>query len=247
MPNSVLIEICCGSIDDALQAYAGGADRIELNSAFFLGGLTPSLGTLQECKARIPIPVIAMVRPRYGGMLYSEAEFATMLADADHFVRAGADGVVFGFLHADGSIDRKRTATMLEAIGDREAVFHRAFDLTPDPEEALEVLIDLGLRRVLTSGQKPNVYHAQPLIKKLIAQAGNRIEILPGAGLDEYNLTQFVAATQTRQVHLAPMGWHVDPSANGNPVITFGGAVYPSETRFEAVDGELLRRMRGLV
>jgi len=247
MSNSVLIEVCCGSIDDALQAYAGGADRIELNSAFFLGGMTPSLGTLQECKARVPIPIIAMVRPRYGGMFYSEAEFASMLRDAALFVSAGADGVVFGFLHEDGCIDMERSAAMLEVIGDREAVFHRAFDLTPDPEMALESLVELGITRVLTSGQKPNVYHAQPLIKKLIAQAGDRIEILPGAGLDEYNLEQFVAATGTTQVHLAPMGWSVDTSANSNPLITFGGAVYPSETRYETVDAELLMRMRGLV
>ena len=246
MSHKVLIEVCCGSIDDVLAAAAGGADRVELNSAFFLGGLTPSLGTLQECKARVGIPVIAMVRPRYGGMCYSDAEFATMLRDAAIFVEAGADGIVFGFLRNDGRIDSERTAAMVQVIGSKEAVFHRAFDLTPDPSAALETLIDLGLTRVLTSGQKANVWHAQSMIKDLIAQSDGRIEILPGAGLDEYNLEQFIAATQTTQVHIAPMNYTVDPSANANPSITFGGAVYPSETRFEAVDSAILKKMRNL-
>jgi len=245
--SKVLVEVCCGSIDDVLQSAAGGADRVELNSAFFLGGLTPSLGTLRECKARVDIPIIAMVRPRSGGMHYSDAEFATMLQDAALFREAGADGIVFGFLREDGRVDAPRCREMIQAIGDKEAVFHRAFDLTPDPEEALETLIALGVRRVLTSGQKANVFHAQEMIKKLIAQARGRIEILPGAGLDEYNLEAFVAATGTTQVHIAPMDWANDLSAAANPSITFGGAVFPSETRFQAIKADLLLRMTALL
>ncbi|MCL2497795.1 MAG: copper homeostasis protein CutC [Symbiobacteriaceae bacterium] len=242
--SSILVEVCCGSLDDALKAAAGGADRIELNSAFFLGGLTPSLGTLQECRERINIPLIAMVRPRYGGMCYSEGEFATMLRDAAIFVNAGAAGVVFGFLQPDGRIDEERTAAMVAALGSREAVFHRAFDLTPDPCEALETLIRLGVKRVLTSGQKPNVFHAQDLIKQLIQQAGSRMEVLPGAGLDEYNIQEFIRNTGTTQVHIAPMGWGGDSSPLGNPAITFGGALYPSEVRYEALDSQTFKRMQ---
>lgn len=241
--KKVLVEVCCGSIDDALRAADCGADRIELNSAFFLGGLTPSYGTLIECKARIEIPIMAMVRPRSGGMHYSEAEFATMLRDAASFVAAGADGIVFGCLEEDGSIDVSRTIQMIQAIGAKQAVFHRAFDVTPDPAAALETLIELGIHRVLTSGQQANVFDGHRLIKKLVEQAQGRIEILPGAGLNEHNIAQFVELTGVDQVHIAPMGWRNDLSAAGNPAITYGGALFPSETRFEAVDADIMRRM----
>src|SRR5579862_4091980 len=104
MPN-ILLEICCGSIDDAIQSENGGADRVELCSALFLGGLTPSIGTIQEAKRRLRIPVIVMVRPRGGGFAYSEAEMASMERDTEAAVENGADGIVFGILQADGRID----------------------------------------------------------------------------------------------------------------------------------------------
>src|SRR5512146_2356020 len=116
MPN-ILLEICCGSIDDVFQAERGGADRVELCSALFLGGLTPSLGTLQEAKARLKIPVIAMVRPRGGGFCYTDAEFATMERDTRLALEHGADGVVFGILNRDGTIDLHRTRRIRELIG----------------------------------------------------------------------------------------------------------------------------------
>ena len=244
MQDAILVEVCCGSIDDAIQAQAHGADRIELNSAFFLGGLTPSYGTFQECKQRLSIPIMVMVRPRSGGMHYSEAEFATMLRDAEHFAQAGADGIVFGCLNANGSIDVARTQQMMAAIGDKQAVFHRAFDVTPDPFAALDTLIELGVKRVLTSGQQSNVFDGYRLIQRLLCHAAGRIEILPGAGLNEHNLAQFVSLTGVDQVHIAPMGWNNDLSTSGNPAINYGGALYPSEIRFEAVDGDIMRRMK---
>ena len=151
----ILLEICCGSIDDAIQSQAGGADRVELCSALFVGGLTPSIGTVQEAKRRLKIPVMVMVRPRGGGFCYTSAEFATMERDAEAAVENGADGVVFGILKKDGRIDQRRSERMRRIIGERQAVFHRAFDVTPDPLRALEELIELGITRVLTSGQKP--------------------------------------------------------------------------------------------
>src|SRR5512142_2020898 len=142
----VLLEICCGSIDDAIQAERGGADRVELCSALFLCGLRPSLGTVQEAKARLKIPVIVMVRPRSGGFCYTDAEFATMERDARLAIENGADGVVFGILNRDGTIDLARTRRLREIIGSRrQAVFHRAFDVTPDPLAAVDQLVDLGI------------------------------------------------------------------------------------------------------
>src|SRR4051794_10541019 len=137
-----LLEICCGSIDDALQAQAGGADRIELCSALFLGGLTPSLGTLQYARQQLKIPIIAMVRPRGGGFCYTDAEFATMERDAGTAIANGVDGVVFGILTPEGNVDRERTRRIREIIGAKQAVFHRAFDVTPDPFVAVDQLVD---------------------------------------------------------------------------------------------------------
>jgi copper homeostasis protein len=151
---NVLLEICCGSIDDAIEAENGGADRVELCSALFLDGLTPSVGTIQEAKRRLKIPIMGMVRPRGGGFAYSEAEVATMERDAEAAVENGADGVVFGILQSDGRIDIPRCRRIRHLIGKHQAVFHRAFDVTPDPFQALEQLVDLGITRVLTSGKK---------------------------------------------------------------------------------------------
>src|SRR5215469_11620229 len=155
--GKILLEICCGSIDDAIESEKGGADRVELCSALFLGGLTPSIGTIQEAKQRLKIPIIVMVRPRGGGFCYTDAEFATMERDTAAAIEAGADGIVFGILTNDGKLDRQRVQRIRKLIGNKQAVFHRAFDVTPDPYAALEELIDLGIIRVLTSGQKDTV------------------------------------------------------------------------------------------
>lgn len=245
--GTVLLEICCGSIDDAIQAEVGGADRVELCSALFLGGLTPSLGTLQEAKRRVKIPVMMMVRPRGGGFCYTEAEMATMERDVEAAVANGADGVVFGILNSDGKIDVRRCTRIRKLIGDRQAVFHRAFDVTPDAFAALEQLVDLGITRVLTSGQKNSVPEGAELIRKLIERAGKRIEVLPGGGIAAYNMKYVVERTGCRQVHLTAWGTVTDSSTQGNRAVTFGGALSPPEDRYEVTDAGLVRRLVGVL
>ena len=119
----VLLEICCGSIDDAIEAEKGGADRVELCSALFLGGLTPSLGTIQEAKRRLKIPIIVMVRPRAGGFAYSEAELASMERDTEAAVENGADGIVFGILQSNGTIDGPRCRRIRQLIASARRCF----------------------------------------------------------------------------------------------------------------------------
>lgn len=160
----VLLEICCGSLEDALEAEAGGADRVELCSSLFFGGLTPSFGTIAEAKRRLRIPAIVMIRPRGGGFCYTELEFAAMAADAEAAVAQDVAGLVFGILTPDGAVDRVRTRRLREIAGRRDAVFHRAFDVTPDPFRALDELVDLGITRVLTSGQQDTVPEGLDLI-----------------------------------------------------------------------------------
>ena len=129
----ILFEACCGSAEDALAAWRGGADRVELNSDLFHGGLTPTLGALRLVKRQAPdLKVMCMVRPREGGFCYTETEFQVMLEDARIFVENGADGIVFGFLKEDATIDTDRCRKMLEVIGDHDSVFHRAIDVVPD-------------------------------------------------------------------------------------------------------------------
>jgi len=138
----ILLEIIASTVNDCLAAESGGADRIELCAAIGTGGLTASLGTLIEAKKRVRIPVMAMVRPRAGGFCYSDEEFAAMRHDAQFLIEHGADGIVFGALHSDGSIDAVRCGKLLEIADGRQAVFHRAFDAVPEPVRALDTLID---------------------------------------------------------------------------------------------------------
>lgn len=221
-----IVEIVCCSVDDCVETYAAGAHRIELCSAIPLGGLTPSLGLLREAKSRVPLPIMAMVRPRGAGMHYTEGEWAHMEQDAAIFRENGADGIVFGALTADGEVDLARCRRMVELAGPLTTVFHRAFDVTPDPFAALEQLIDAGVTRVLTSGQRPSVIDGADLVKALIDRADGRIEVLPGAGILPENVRDFVAKTGTKQIHLASYRFLRDTSTQHNPEIDYGtGAV----------------------
>lgn len=242
MPK-ILLEVCCGSLDDAIQAELGGADRIELCSALFLGGLTPSAGTIIEAKRRLHIPFVAMVRPRAGGFCYSSAEMDVMLRDTENAIELGAHGVVFGILKENGSIDIERSRQVLKRIGNRQGVFHRAFDVTPDPLRALDELIDLGITRVLTSGQQNAAPEGAELIRRLIEHASGRIEILAGGGLRAHTIADFVARTGCIQVHLAAPGVQYDNSTLARPSVTFGGALYPSEVRYEVTDRSIVENV----
>ena len=231
--KEVTIEICCGSYEDVVVAKKAGAHRVELNSALFLGGLTPSLGSLRLCRKNVDITVLPMVRPRSAGFCYSEYEYATMQEDAEIFLENGAHGIVFGFLNEDGTVDEKRTKLFVELIGDKEAVFHRAFDVTPDPFEALECLIRCKVKRILTSGQAPSVFEGIDLVKELVDRAAGRIEILPGAGIKPTNVSRIINHTGVTQVHFAALENREEPSVSNNRSIYFGGALYPREDMIE--------------
>jgi copper homeostasis protein len=180
----ILLEVCITSPDDAATARRARADRLELNAALELGGLTPSPGCLAAVRMIAPIPVIVMIRPRLGGFCYSAADFDVMAVDTQLALQYGADGIAFGILDETGRIDRRRCRILRERAGGRQTVFHRAFDLTPDPFAALEELIDLGFTRVLTSGQRESAVSGKELLCRLIEKARGRIEILPAGGIN---------------------------------------------------------------
>ena len=239
----ILLEIIASTVEDCVAAETGGADRIELCSAIVTGGLTPSLGTLIEAKKRVRIPIMAMVRPRAGGFCYSEEDFAAMQHDVRLLLEHGADGIVVGFLHADGSIDMDRCRRIVEIADGKQTVFHRAFDVVRDPVGELERLIDLGFTRVLTAGQQKTALDGRERIRQLREHAKGRVEILPGGSVRPHNVRQLIEATGCDQVHLTAFSARCDASLSTSP-IRFGcspGAPAPS---YECVDREAVKRMR---
>ena len=199
---SILIEVAAGTVEDALAAREGGADRVELNAGLELGGLTPSVGALRLVRESAGLPVVVMLRPRPAGFVYSATEMLTVRRDAEVFCAEGATGVAFGFLKSDRTIDLNATRALVTQLGRKvETVFHRAFDLTPDPLVALEALIDLGVTRVLTSGQASSAAQGAELIRNLIERARGRIEVLPGGGIRATNARSIVRRTAATQLH----------------------------------------------
>lgn len=242
--HGIKMEVCCGSADDVIQAWKAGADRVELNSSLFHGGLTPSIGSLTVAREAVPIPIMTMVRPRPGGFCYTRAEYQTALADAHALLQSGADGLVFGFLHPNGTVDEARTRELAEMTRGRESVFHRAIDVTPDWKQALEILIKLGITRVLTSGQAPDVFSALDTIAEMIRFAQGAIQILPGAGITLGNAPRVVQETGCSQIHIARHKRVEDASTHNNRDIFFGGALYPPEDSFEMIDGAYVAQVR---
>ncbi len=240
----ILMEICCGSADDVIEAARGGADRVELNSNLFQGGLTPTPGALKVAKRNVHIPVMTMIRPRSGGFCYTDAEWETAKEDARVLLDSGADGIVFGFLHEDGTVDEERTREMVAIAGGMPTVFHRALDVTPDWKRALDSLIRLKVTRVLTSGQESDVFFALDTIAEMIRFADGAIQILPGAGITRRNAVKVVEATGCTQVHLACHRQLPDPSVSNNRSIYYGGALYPPEDRFDVIDSAYVADVR---
>lgn len=239
-----MLEICCGSYYDALQAASGGAKRIELNCGLHLGGLTPSLASLELVKEHCGLLVIAMVRPRGGGFCYSGEDYEVMVRECEDLVRHGADGIAFGCLRADASIDRERSARMISIIHShgKEAVFHRAFDCTEDPFEAMETLIELGVDRVLTSGLKPRAEEGKALLKTLQAVYGSSIQLLAGSGINAANARSLMEETGIRQIHSSCKDWLPDPTTSANQV-SYRFAEPPNENCYDAVSAGLVRQL----
>ena len=200
--SRVLLEVAVATVDDARVAHAERADRLELCSALELGGLTPSVGLLEEVVGATLLPVVVMIRPRAGAFIYSDGEFTTMLRDVDAAFEHGAAGVVFGILKSGGGIDVERTKVMVERVAGRgDAVFHRAFDVLGDQMAGLDRLMELGLTRVLTSGGQATAIEGADTIQQLVERSAGRIDVLAGAGVTPWNVTRLVQKTGVGQVH----------------------------------------------
>jgi copper homeostasis protein len=244
----VRLEVIATSLDDCQAAQEGGADRIELCSALPLGGLTPSLGLLVAARKVIDREIMVMLRPRAGGFAYSAGDFAVMCADAEIYLGHGADGIVFGCLHRDGTVDRERTRRLVELAGGKQTVFHRAFDVTPDPVGALDTLMQLGVTRVLSSGQRPSALEGAANLAAWRAHANRSapggLQILPGGGISVDNVLDVLRLTGADQVHASLSGSVRDSSTAANTAIRFGAAAIPPEDEVRITDGGLVAAMR---
>lgn len=211
-----VIEVLCETVRGCIIAKECGADRIELNNATLLGGLTPTVGTLIEAKKHVDLPMVTMIRPRTGGFLYDEYEVEQMYFDAVQLLENGADGIVFGFLDIDRNVDVERTkrfADLAHQYG-KEAIYHRAFDNVRDPYEAIEALIECGIERILTSGLQANAIDGVPLLKDLHEKYGDKIALLPGGGVVAANIKEILDNTGIPEIHGSFKEWISDPTSS---------------------------------
>ena len=195
------IEICCGSIQSAANAKAGGAVRVELCQGLIEGGTTPSPATIEYAVKELGLQVFVLVRPRGGDFCYNELEIKTMEQDVEFCKQAGVAGVVVGFLHPDGSIDTVLTRRFVKLAAPLPVTFHRAFDRCPEPLKALEQIIDCGCARILTSGCKPTAMEGADMLQQLVQQANGRIKILAGSGVTPENAAALRQKTGAPEIH----------------------------------------------
>jgi copper homeostasis protein len=239
-----ILEVCCGNYQDAFVASQAGAARIELNSALFLGGLTPTLSSLRLTKQTTNLQVICMVRPRGAGFCYTDAEFKEILTTAEIFLANQADGLSFGFLTATGEIDTVRTRQLVELTHDygAKAVFHRAIDCSVNLEQGINKLIDLQVDRVLTSGGQPTAWIGRKAIANLQKKFGQQIEILAGSGINSTNVQLLLETTGIKQVHASCTAERIDATASGNQV-DFSYLLQTKPGSYEAVSKQKVRNL----
>ena len=220
--SSPLIEVCLDSADSALAAQEGGAQRVELCDALIEGGTTPSAGMIAATRRAVEIGVMVMIRPRGGDFVYSPTEVEAMEHDIGVARDLGADGVVFGVLRPEGTVDAVLTRRLRDAAEGMQVTFHRAFDMTSDPTAALETLIDCGVDRVLTSGQEPSVLEGLDLLVELVERADDRITVMPGCGITLRNMQKIATATRARELHVVGTEFIESPMVFRNPRVYMG-------------------------
>jgi copper homeostasis protein len=195
------LEICSFNLASAIVAQGAGADRIELCASPAEGGVTPSPGVIRSAREYLRISLYPIIRPRGGDFLYSDEEFRVMLRDIEYCKQVGCNGVVIGMLNVDGTIDQGRCARLVEAAYPLGVTFHRAFDWSANPFEAMETIIQLGCERILTSGQRPTAEEGVELIDQLVRQADDRIVIMPGSGVRSGNIVSLAEKTGASEFH----------------------------------------------
>jgi copper homeostasis protein len=243
MGKRIVLEMCVDSVESAIAAQEGDADRVELCDNLMEGGTTPSAGTIALARKHLSIDLNVIIRPRGGDFCYSDIEFEVMKYDIETAKRLGANGVVIGLLNPDGTVDAERTRALIALARPLSVTFHRAFDVSRDPFEALEVLISLGVDRVLTTGQESTLLEGLDLVADLVRRAGDRI-IIMGGGVTERTAARIVAQTGLTELHT----WYpisVDsPMQHRNSRVFMGGELRPPEFSRLVTTADRVRGLR---
>lgn len=199
-----MVEVCANGVESCLAAQQGGADRVELCAGIPEGGTTPSYGEIKVARRVLTTTRLhVIIRPRGGDFLYSDLEVERMAADIAVCRDLGVDGVVFGCLTADGTIDVEKNRYLMECSQGMSVTMHRAFDRAADPEQALEQIIALGFNRILTSGQQPKAIQGVDLLARLNRQAAGRIILMAGSGVTEQNIKEIRDVTGLNEFHFS--------------------------------------------
>jgi len=241
MTNGVSVEICVDSVESAVAAQAGGADRVELCDNLIEGGTTPSLGSIEVARKLLAIKLHVIIRPRGGDFLYSDVEFDVMRRDIEAAKRLGVDGLVIGILDAEGNIDTSRTKELADLARPMSVTFHRAFDVCRDPYEAIDKLAEIGVDRILTSGQEATALEGLDLVADLVRHAGDRLAIIACGDLNERNIKKVVAATGVREVHFTAFGEVESEMRYRNDRVFMGGTLRPPEYTRSETDASRVR------
>ncbi len=236
-------EICIDSVDGAVAAQQGGAQRVELCDNLVEGGTTPSIGTVRMARREISIGLNVIIRPRGGDFVFTPLEFAVMAEDIRAVKEAGADGVVIGMLLPDGRVDYERTAKLVELARPLSVTFHRAIDLCRDSSEALEDLASLGVDRILTSGRKPTASEGAECIAGLVRQSAGRVVIMAGGGVTAASLAGLVKSTGVKEVHFSARRSVESPMSYRLTGVHMGKAYTPDEYSRRITQSELVRRV----
>ena len=241
------LEICVDNVEPAIDAQNAGADRVELCNNLMEGGTTPGFGMIVSARNNLTIGLNVLIRPRGGDFLYSGVEYDIMRRDIEICGDCGADGVVLGILRADGAIDIERTAKLIELARPMSATFHRAFDMCSDPVRGLEDVIAAGEDRLLTSGQKNKAQEGAELISKLAGQAGERIIIMPGSGINDLNIALIADITGAKEFHLSGRTIIDSEMIFRRQDISMGGLPGIPEFSRKATDSDMIRRIRKIL
>ena len=203
MGNKFLLECATDSVESALAAAKGGADRLELCANLIIGGTTPTLALYDEVRSHSDIPLFILIRPRFGDFLYSDYEANVICREIEMFQKAGAEGVVIGSLNKDGSLNAEHMKRFIDSAKDMSVTLHRAFDMCADPFETLKQAKELGVNTILTSGQAPSSLQGIDLYEKLIKKANGEISILAGGGIKASTIEKLLKQTSLTAFHMS--------------------------------------------
>ncbi|WP_432663471.1 copper homeostasis protein CutC [Wukongibacter baidiensis] len=244
MKKDIVVEVCVDSIQSAIAAQNGGANRLELCDNLGAGGITPSAASIELTRRYTDIDINVIIRPRPGDFCYTKLAFEVMKRDAEIAKEMGINGIVVGILTPDGEVDTERMKEIIEIARPLSVTFHRAFDMARDPLKALNTLIDLKVDRILTSGQKKSAVEGLGLLGELVKEAKEKIIIMPGGGINPENVDKILSISGIKELHLSGKKRVESMMRYRNESVSMGGNKESSEYENYYTDENVIRLLR---